>query len=455
MPWMQRLLLSVALVGLVASPAAAQQVTIRYDDVAQDVDAAITCGFCAMEKFGTIFYELPGGGGLPASAFPLTLDSVEIAVAGTQVTGDLLTGYSCSGLPATAMISATMEVYAGAMVPTTITNFPGNGAWPNEVTVVPPSQVMLERSRDTMPGLNQWEVRINQLMVGASVPQPNTYLRVVFTVPGGGTSASCSDLGFTPPGLSPFRDNNSRVGPRRNFIYQLGLTIPELMINQPPEWTWSEAVRDPITGMQGINGDWLIRLQVTPAGIVSPDAGVPDTGVEPDAGSPDSGAVADAGPPPFDDGGLFEDAGAEDAAVAPDAGAPTGDAPTITDISPDRVTAGRSVDVTVIGTNFVDGLSLRIGQIPASVEAVNGASTIEAEVPAGIAVGTYDVVVSNPDGQSAILSDGFTVTGTSTGGGGGPTLSSSGCRAGGSDGSWIAVLGLGLLWIRRRRSNAA
>ena len=62
---MQRLLLSVALTGFVAAPAFAQQTTIQYDDVAQDVDAAITCGFCAMEKFGTIFYELPGGGGLP------------------------------------------------------------------------------------------------------------------------------------------------------------------------------------------------------------------------------------------------------------------------------------------------------------------------------------------------------------------------------------------------------
>lgn len=444
-----------------STPAQAQEI-IQYDDVLVDTQAVVTCGFCAAEKFGTIFYELGSGGGLPQAAFPFTLNSVQVAVAGTQVTGDIFTGYQCNGTTTGGTVSANLEIYAGTQVPATITTMPGTGAWPGETTIAAVGPVMLQRSVDSAPGANMYNIQLNTLAVGATIPTPHQYLRVVITIPSGGSSASCMDLGFQSPAISPFRDNNGRAGTKRNFIYQLGLVIPELMINQPPEWTWAEDVNDPITMQQGINGDWMLRLDITRSGVVNPDAGVPDSGPmtadagDDDAGMPPEDAAAPDATPPADtgvvaDSGVAEDSGViADSGVGDDAGQVALPAPTITDISPDSTAQGSAAAVTVVGTGFVDGLSLKIGAISAEVKSLGGSTTINADVPAGIAGGTYDVVVSNPDGQSAILSNGFKVISS----GGGPALGSDGCRCvagrAAPHGAW-ALAGLLLLGLRRRR----
>lgn len=449
------------LTGLSAS-AQAQEI-IQYDDVLVDTQAVVTCGFCATEKFGTIFYGLGGMDGLPQAAFPFTLNSIQVAVAGTTVTGDIFTGYTCTGDTMGGTVGANLEVYAGVSVPGVITTLPDTGPWPGETTVVGATQVMLQRSVDSAPGANMFNVQLNSLAVGAMIAAPNTYVRVVISIPSGGSSASCTDLGFQSPAISPFRDNNGRVGNKRNFIYQLGLVIPALMINEPPQWTWAEDVNDPITMQQGINGDWMLRLDITRNGVVSPDAGQPaDSGPgpvdagSPDADAPDAGAEDAAVEPP--------DAGAEDAAVEPedagqvaqdagqvaeDAGSTTLDPPTISAISPDSVAQGSAAQVTVVGTGFQSGLTLKIGAIGAEVSSVGGSTTISADVPAGIAAGTYDVLVSNPDGQSAILSDGFRVQGATTG----PALGAEGCRCVGSPAASGGLLLWGglLLVLRRRR----
>ncbi len=428
------------------------QELIQYDDVIADTQAAITCGFCATEKFGTIFYELGTGGGLPAAAFPFTLNQIQIAVASTQVTGGVLSGgYQCTGTATGGMVSATLDVYAGTAVPPVITTMPATGAWPGESIIVNSNQVMLERSVDTVPGSNMFNVQINQLMVGVMVPTPNIYVRVVITIGAGGTSSACTDLGFDSPSLSPFRDDNGRSGPRRNFIYQLGISIPQLMINEPPKWTWAEEVSDPITQMRGIDGDWMIRMDITRSITVPPG----DAGVSQDSGPMpvDTGVVEDAGQPAEDAGGFA------DASVPTDSGTPAQDAgpvamdpPTITGISPDNVAQGSSVSVTVVGTGFAEGLSLKIGAIAAEVKLLGGATTIAAEVPAGIVAGEYDVVVINADGQSAILPKAFTVKGMPTPGGGTAAVDD-GCRCvaatPSSGGAW-AFGALALLMLRRR-----
>jgi hypothetical protein len=425
-------------IALAASRPSAQTI-IQYDDIQADAQAAITCGFCATEKFGAVFYELGGGGGLPASAFPLTLNAVQVAVASTQVTGSLGT-YQCNGTTTGGNVNATMEVYAGATVPATITNLPASGAWPGEVEVVPPSQVGLELSADTAPGANQFDVRINSLAAGVTVPAGNTYLRVVVSIPSGGASASCADLGFSPPAFSPFRDHG-RVAPRRSFIYQLGFEFPPISV--PAQWTWVENVTDPITGQSGIDGDWLLRLDITPAGV-TPDAGVTDSGPTlVDAGE-DSGIPADAGE--------VADAGGVDATVEADAGTPDSGVglppPVITDISPDQIAFGSSGSVTIVGTGFAQGVAVRLGEISLQVRLLSGSTTVQVDVPSGIAAGTYDVVVTNPDGQAAIKADAFTVKGAEP-----PGLSPEGCRCVGSPGGAGAWAGLGLvaLWAQRRR----
>ena len=431
-----------------ASGAAAQTETIRYDAIDQNADAAVVCGFCATEKFGSIFYDL-NGTGLQSSMFPLQLDAIELAVASTRVTGSPLGGYTCEGVSTGGTVNANMEIFAGSLVPVQIETLPVLSPWPGEILVGSAQNIQLNLSVDTSPPNGLYNVMLNTIPVAQSIPAGYSYIRVVVSIPVGSSSQSCTDLGFSSPAFSPIRDNDGTVGRRRGFIYQLGVQIPELMIDIPPQWTWLEEVQDIFNpgGAPGITGDWLLRIQVTPSSAPA------DAGVGVDVGPPpDGGAHADAGPTP--DGGLGADAGA----TAADVGASSGDAPTITSISPDQGPSDADTDVVVVGQDFQPGLGLRIGAIAADVRSISGTTTINATVPRGIAAGRYDVVVTNPDGQSAILKDGFTV------GGSGGLSESSGCVCVSANGAkaarqtpwWAAAAFAFLGWgvIRRRRQTS-
>jgi MYXO-CTERM domain-containing protein len=160
------------------------------------------------------------------------------------------------------------------------------------------------------------------------------------------------------------------------------------------------------------------------------DAGVADAGAG-DSAAADTGAT-------IADSGTNVDAG-------------PGAAPTITAISPNMGTNAVPVSVVVTGTNFVSGLQLQIGTIPATGVEVPGPTTIHAMVPANIVPGSYDVVVTNPDRQSAVLPKGYTVTA-----GASPPSSKCGCAttSDGSAGSapmFGALLLLVVVRSRRRR----
>ena len=436
---MRRLLPVVPL--LVASSAWGQTL-IQYDTVAADADAFVTCGFCATEKYGTIFYELPNGGGLPAALFPLQLQTVQIGLAGTNTTGDIFSGYVCSPDSTGGQIPVNIEIYAGTTVPQTITSLPGTGAWPGEFEVLGVTAAPLTRSVETSPGSGQFSLQINSFPVNLTVPSPAPYLRVVVNVPSGLSSAACTDLALQSPAISPFRDDNGVVGPRRNFIYQLGL------LGGANQWTWNEDVADPLNMTMGINGDWLIRLEVassTPIPDAGVDAGPVDMGPADmgpadmgpadlgpvdlgpvdmgpvDMGPVDMGPMADMGPP-VDLGPMPTDAGPGDTG-APDvgpqdlgAGAPP---PTITAITPNSIEQVTATTVTVVGTGFDADVELRIGQLLADVQSVSGSTTLTANIPMSVVAGVYDVVVTNPDGQSAVLPAGFTITGDGLDGDGG------------------------------------
>ena len=423
--------------ALSPSAASAQEI-IQYDQVAVGNDAAAVCGFCATEKFGAIFYELNGSGLRPGS-FPLRIEDIQVAVAGTRVVGDLISGFTCQGDATGGAVDADLEIYAGAAVPSNITQLPA-GQWPGETVIVGQNRVTLQKSVDSSPPNNQWNLQINTLTVGQTVLTGNTYIRVVISIPRGGSSTSCAAIGEQPPAFSPFRDDNGRVGQRRGFIYQLGLQIPDLGINEPPQWTWLEDVQDVFNGgTTGINGDWLLRMRVTPLSSVPTDAGVTNDATV-DAGPVDSG--------PLEDGGIDADAGTvgpDAAAIDTDASIVVGnDPPLIAGVTPDEGVTSVPTTIIITGTNFEAGLQVRIGAILAEVTAVNGTSTIDAIVPPGIAPGRYDVLVRNPDGQSAVLSDGFTVLGPN---GEAPTESSCRCvrapKAPWSALGWLVILGLG------------
>ena len=89
-------------------------------------------------------------------------------------------------------------------------------------------------------------------------------------------------------------------------------------------------------------------------------------------------------------------------------------APTVTGIGPSSGTANGGTPVTITGTGFLSGATVKLGGTTATNVTVTSSSTITATTPAH-AAGTVDLVVTNTDGQSGTLSGGYTYT-SSTGG---------------------------------------
>ena len=81
--------------------------------------------------------------------------------------------------------------------------------------------------------------------------------------------------------------------------------------------------------------------------------------------------------------------------------------PAITQISPATGSTVGGTSVTVTGTDFQSGATLRIGGVAATSVVVVNATTITGTAGAHPS-GTVDVVVTNTDGQSATLPGGFT-----------------------------------------------
>lgn len=85
----------------------------------------------------------------------------------------------------------------------------------------------------------------------------------------------------------------------------------------------------------------------------------------------------------------------------------TAPAPTVTVISPSSgyITGGTAITVT--GTGFKSGASVKIGSSAATSVKVASGTSITAVAPAG-AAGAVDVTVTNVDGQSGTMTGGFT-----------------------------------------------
>jgi plastocyanin len=85
-------------------------------------------------------------------------------------------------------------------------------------------------------------------------------------------------------------------------------------------------------------------------------------------------------------------------------------APTITNISPATGPTSGGTLITITGTNFQDGATVKIGVSLASDVTVVSATSITARTPLGPATEqlTVDVVVTNPDSTKATATGGFT-----------------------------------------------
>ncbi|HKQ03960.1 MAG TPA: DUF4231 domain-containing protein [Blastocatellia bacterium] len=86
---------------------------------------------------------------------------------------------------------------------------------------------------------------------------------------------------------------------------------------------------------------------------------------------------------------------------------PLRQSPTLSSVTPDFGPPAGGTDVTLTGTHFVRGATVKFDGNDATDIVVSNATTIKAKTPAH-AAGIVDVVVTNPDTQSATLTGGFT-----------------------------------------------
>ncbi len=80
-------------------------------------------------------------------------------------------------------------------------------------------------------------------------------------------------------------------------------------------------------------------------------------------------------------------------------------APTVTAVKPETGSTAGGTAITLTGTGFQAGMTVRIGGVPATEVKVSGATSATAVTPEGVA-GLATVSVTNADGQSAVLATG-------------------------------------------------
>src|SRR5690606_13897366 len=112
--------------------------------------------------FGVVFRELPAPRrGIEPEDFPITLESVQVALASATVSP----GPTCTPSEAGGAIVAPVEIYAGAEIPTgAITSLPSDGPWPGE-ELVWAADAPLALSPAQAGGGGRYELSFNELVV--------------------------------------------------------------------------------------------------------------------------------------------------------------------------------------------------------------------------------------------------------------------------------------------------
>ncbi len=119
----------------------------------------------------------------------------------------------------------------------------------------------------------------------------------------------------------------------------------------------------------------------------------------------------------------------------------------VTAVSPSDGFNDEDTEVSIIGKGFEPGATVKLGATFLSAVNVVSSDLISARVPAGMAAGTYLLIVMNSNGDTATLPAAFDVREV-------PAGASSGCAAGPSPLSapmpLLLLAGLLLVWRRRR-----
>ncbi len=96
-----------------------------------------------------------------------------------------------------------------------------------------------------------------------------------------------------------------------------------------------------------------------------------------------------------------------DGTILPKSTAGSAPAPTVNSVSPNSGSTSGGTSVTVSGSNFVSGAAISFGGVAATSTAFVTSNTLTAVTPAHPA-GTFDLVITNPDGQVGVLANAFT-----------------------------------------------
>ncbi len=120
-------------------------------------------------------------------------------------------------------------------------------------------------------------------------------------------------------------------------------------------------------------------------------------------------------------------------------GSASNPAPTVSSISPTSGTTSGGTSVTITGTGFLAGATVKIGGTSATGITVSSSTSIKATTPSHSS-GTASVAVTNSDGQSGTLSNGYTYTNPA------PNVTSISPSSGSTSGSTaVTISGTGFL----------
>lgn len=106
--------------------------------------------------------------------------------------------------------------------------------------------------------------------------------------------------------------------------------------------------------------------------------------------------------------------------------------------------AGSRTSISITGRGFAANARVRLGGRDLESVEVTSTSLIAAIVPGDLAAGVYPLIVANPDGGLAELSEGFEVRAVEG-------VKDSGCLGGGLGGFWWLLGLVGISVVRRAR----
>jgi len=84
--------------------------------------------------------------------------------------------------------------------------------------------------------------------------------------------------------------------------------------------------------------------------------------------------------------------------------------PGVSAISPSTAGNGSTTNVTVTGTDFMSGATVKIGTTDMTNVVFVSSTELTATIPSGLSGASYDIKVTNPNTKSGTLTNGFTVT---------------------------------------------